>query len=162
MNMSQENKSYLLYITKYLGVALIAGSVVHIGTLDTGAVRYVMLMAIGLALMIFSTLYEEKQLGTKINARFLLIVLSFSIAIGFLTGGVQHYLDNPTYAGYLLAIGLVVTYVTFFLKERVTIKIKGVVVVSFIALGILFVSNVLLHNYGDGAHSHSEFGSHTK
>ena len=162
MNTFRENKNYLLYITKYLGVALIAGSVVHIGTLDTGAVRYAVLMALGLGLTIFSTLYEEKQLGTKINARFLLIILSFSIAIGFLTGGVQHYLDNPTYAGYLIAIGLVVSYVTFFLKERVTIKIKGIVTVSFIALGILFVSNVLLHNYGNGAHSHSGFGSHTK
>ena len=45
MEMTLENKKFLVYIAKYLGVRLISGSVVHFGTLETGGTRY--LLAVG-------------------------------------------------------------------------------------------------------------------
>jgi len=143
--MSQENKKYLVYLAKYLGVALISGSVVHIGTLNSsGATRYAILMIVGVVLMLIGNISEAKQIGVKINSKFLLIIVSLSIATGFLSGGVQHYLDNPVYAGYLLAIGVVVAYITFFLKDGITIKTKDVFIVILIAITILFVSYFLM------------------
>ncbi len=154
----QGNKKYLVYLAKYLGVALISGSVVHIGTLSTGIIRYAILMVIGVVLMLIGHISEAKQIGIKINLKFLLIIASLSIATGFLSGGVQHYLDNPVYAGYLLAIGAVVAYATFFLKDKISIKKRDIFVVITIALGILFVSNFLMHDFVE--HGHSDTKTH--
>ena len=159
MKITHENKNYLIYISKYLGVALIAGSVVHIGTLDNGTERYIILMIIGMLLMMFGNISEAKQIGTKINANFLLVITSLSIATGFLSGGVQHYLDNPVYAGYLLAIGLLVTYVAFFLKDKVVLKTRDILIVFIVSLSILFLSNTVLHNYAETINK-SEVGNH--
>ncbi len=145
--MSYENRKYLVYLAKYLGVGLISGSAVHIGTLDAGIARYGILMIVGVFLMLLGNISEAKQIGEKINAKFLLIVISLSVSTGFLSGGVQHYLDNPVYAGYLLAIGAVVAYVTFFLKDQITIKKRDIFVVILVALAILFVSNFLMHDF---------------
>ena len=160
MTISNENKKYLVYLAKYLGVALISGSVVHIGTLSTGFTRYAVLLVIGVILMLFGNISEAKQIGIKINSKFLLIIVSLAIATGFMSGGVQHYLDNPVYAGYLLAIGAVVAYITFFLKDKIAIRKKDIFVVVFIALGILFVSNFLMHDVVP--HGHSDNNTHVE
>jgi len=158
MEISLENKKYLVYLAKYLGVALISGSVVHIGTLSGGITRYAVLMVIGVILMLLGNIAEAKQTGVKINLKFLLIIASLSVATGFLSGGVQHYLDNPVYAGYLLAIGVVVAYVAFFFKDHTTIKKRDFFVVVLVALGILFASNFLTHNFVP--HGHSDTNTH--
>lgn len=158
--MRKENKEFLTYITKYLGVALIAGSVVHIGTLDNGTIRYFILAVIGLALMLIGNLVEAKQLNQKINLKFFATVIALSFATGFLSGGVQHYLDNPVYASYLLAIGLFVSYIAFFVKDKIELSRKSIVVVALMSLVLLF-SHYLLDavlmghiDFGSDSHTH--------
>ncbi len=116
--MNQENKNFLIYVAKYIGVALISGSVVPIGTLQNGTTRYIVLIIIGLALMLYGNLKEAKNAGEKIGMSYLLIITALSFATGFLSGGIQHYLDNPVYAGWLLGIGAIGTYVMFFYATR--------------------------------------------
>lgn len=162
--MRTENKEFLTYIAKYLGVALLAGSVVHIGTLDNGTVRYITLALIGLALMLGGNIAEAKQAKQKINLKFFVIVVALSFATGFLSGGVQHYLDNPSYASWLLALGLTVAYATYFLKEGFSLKIKNlalVIAVSFLLLlsplllQSSFIGNLHLELEGENAsHDH--------
>jgi len=158
MKITQENKNYLVYIAKYLGVALISGSAVHIGTLQNGVFRYVILMIIGIVLMMLGNISEARQSGVKINANFLIIITSLSLATGFLSGGVQHYLDNPMYAGYLLGIGAVVTYITFFLKDKIALKTKDIFIVVCIALSIFFFSSLIVNKYIEIGHTGA--GSH--
>lgn len=136
--MRKENKEFLTYITKYLGVALIAGSVVHIGTLDNGTTRYFVLALIGLALMLAGNIIEAIQTNTKINGKYFINIIGLSFATGFLSGGVQHYLDNPYYASFLLGIGLLVAYLTFFWKEKLPLLGKNVIVVAALSLALLF------------------------
>lgn len=156
MKITQDNKNYLVYIAKYLGVALISGSVVHIGTLQNGVMRYIILMGIGMVLMMLGNISEAKQLGNKINTRFLLVITGLSLATGFLSGGVQHYIDNPVYAGYLLAIGGVVTYITFFMKEKSILKTKNVLLVVLLGIVILFFSNFIINKYTEVGHTDTE------
>ncbi len=156
MKITQGNKNYLVYIAKYLGVALISGSVVHIGTLQNGIERYIILMVVGIILMMLGNISEAKQLGNKINTEFLLVITGLSLATGFLSGGVQHYIDNPAYAGYLLAIGVVVTYITFFMKEKFSLKIKNVLLVLSAGILILFFSNFVINKYIEINHSETE------
>lgn len=137
---SIENKKYSIYLLKYLGVALIAGSVVHVGTLQTGATRYIVLGCIGLVLMLVGNILEAKLHGEKINLKYLTVITGLSLATGFFSGGIQHYLDNPGYAGYLLAIGLLFSYITFFLRDKIKLLPKNITLIIIISLAIIAVS----------------------
>lgn len=153
MKISTENKSFLIYICKYLGVALIAGSVVHVGTLENGLTRYIILGVVGLILMMIGNVLEAKENKQKINANYLLILTGLSTATGFLSGGVQHYLDNPIYAGYLLSIGIFVAYVTFFYKEKFILRMKNVIIVSVLSVCVILLSNFWIKDLAFNLHS---------
>lgn len=146
--MRTENREFLTYIAKYLGVALIAGSVVHIGTLDNGTMRYFILALVGLALMLSGNIIETIQANKKINAKYFANIVGLSFATGFLSGGVQHYLDNPYYASYLLGIGLLIAYLTFFWKESLLVTRKSLLVVVVISLALLFSHHLFNENMG--------------
>ncbi len=150
--MSKENSDFIVYVLKYLGIALIAGSVVHVGTLDIGTTRYIILAIIGLVLMAIGNTLESKQKGERINMKYLGLVTSLSLTTGFLSGGIQHYLDNPSYAGYLLGIGFIGTYITFLLKEKVLLKIKNIILVSSISIIVVLISVFLIPSSGNDHH----------
>lgn len=150
---SKEHNNFFIYILKYLGIALIAGSVVHVGTLSVGTTRYIILAVIGLFLMIIGNILESKQKGERINIRYLGLITSLSLTTGFLSGGIQHYLDNPSYAGYLLGIGLIGTYITFFLKEKGLLKAKNIISVLGIGIAIVLISIFLIPSSGNDHHS---------
>jgi predicted PurR-regulated permease PerM len=146
MDTNKPHYAFFTYIAKYLGVALIAGSVVHIGTLQNGVTRYVVLIGIGLILTIIGNIKEAKEHGQKINLNYFLIITGLSFATGFLSGGIQHYLDNPSYAGILLGIGIIITYVTFFLKDKFKIEKKNLAVVVILAILFMLFSHYVMDN----------------
>lgn len=146
MDTNKSHYAFFTYIAKYLGVALIAGSVVHIGTLQNGVTRYVVLIGIGLILTIIGNIKEAKEHGQKINLNYFLIITGLSFATGFLSGGIQHYLDNPSYAGILLGIGIIITYVTFFLKDKFKIEKKNLAVVVILAILFMLFSHYVMDN----------------
>lgn len=163
MHLHSHHDAFLTYIAKYLGIALIAGSVVHIGTLQNGVTRYVVLIIIGLILTILGGLKEAKEHGQKINLNYFLIITGLSFATGFLSGGIQHYLDNPSYAGTLLGVGLVVTYIAFFLRDKLKLEKQNVAVVLAVSIAVIifshFVMDDALRGFGhhdDEAEIHSE------
>lgn len=154
MKLNTEHNAFFTYIAKYLGVALIAGSVVHIGTLQNGVTRYVVLIAIGLILTILGNLKDAKEHGQKINLNYFLIITGLSFATGFLSGGIQHYLDNPSYAGVLLGIGVVITYITFFLKDNLKLKKKNIGAVVLLAVVFILFSHFVMDNTLLGENHH--------
>ncbi len=153
MQISNDNKHYLTYLVKYMGVALIAGSVVHIGTLQNGFTRYLILGVIGLVLMIVGNTIEAKQNGQKIDLNYLLILTGLSFATGFLSGGIQHYLDNPVYAGYLLSIGIFVSYLTYFWKDKLKLNPRNVAVVFIFSVSLLLLSNYVIKDLAFDLHT---------
>ncbi len=156
--MSEANKKFLVYLTSYLGVALIGGSIVHVGTLDAHSIRYVVLGVIGLVLMITGNVMEAQIQREPLNIKYFGIVSALAIATGFLSGGIQHYLDNPVYAGYLLAIGLMVAYVAFARKYHLSTTPVGLMAIITLAIVIVTVSNTILHDVipheVGGGHTH--------
>ncbi len=160
--MSNENKNFLIYIGKYLGVALIAGSVVHIGALQNGFGRYIVLMIIGLILMLIGNVLEAKQNGQKINLDYLLLITGLSFATGFISGGIQHYLDNPSYAGILLGIGLVGTYLTYFIKERAVLKTKNIFILAIFSFLLILFSVYIMDDTLLGENNHGEASAQSR
>jgi len=155
--MTDNSKKFIIYLTSYLGVALIGGSIVHIGAFDSHSTRYVILGIIGLVLMITGSVFEAQTNKEALSIKYFGIVTALAIATGFLSGGIQHYLDDPIYAGYLLAIGLVVAYVTFGSKYNLPTTTRGLVTVLALGVLIVFASNTILHEtdpHGGSTHKH--------
>jgi len=155
--MTDNSKKFIIYLTSYLGVALIGGSIVHIGAFDSHSTRYVILGIIGLVLMITGSVFEAQANKEALSIKYFGIVTALAIATGFLSGGIQHYLDDPVYAGYLLAIGLVVAYVTFGSKYNLPTTTRGLVTVLVLGVLIVFASNTILHEidpHGGSTHKH--------
>lgn len=163
MRITTEHNALITYLAKYLGVALIAGSVVHIGTLQNGVTRYVILIIIGLIMTLVGNLKEARANGQQINVSYFVVITLLSFATGFLSGGIQHYLDNPSYAGILLGIGLVVTYVTFCIKEHYQLKRTNIAIVIILALACILFSHFVIDDtlLGDDHHAHEDTGAHT-
>jgi type III secretory pathway component EscS len=144
--MTESSKKFLVYLTSYLGVALIGGSIVHVGTLDAHSTRYIVLGIVGFMLMIVGSILEAQAQKEPLNLKFFGITTALAVSTGFLSGGVQHYLDNPIYAGYLLAIGLVVAYVAFVHKYHFAISSRAMVTALVLGVMIIVFSNTVLHD----------------
>ena len=104
------------------------------------------LIGIGLIFTIIGNIKEAKEHGQKINLNYFLIITGLSFATGFLSGGIQHYLDNPSYAGILLGLGMIITYVTFFLKDRFKIEKRNLAVVIILAILFMLFSHYVMDN----------------
>ena len=156
-------KEYIIYVAKYLGIALIAGSVVHAGTLTEDMTRYILIGVAGLALFLVGEILEEMASGDKINLRIFALATLLSLATGFMSGGVQHYLENPSYAGAILGIGILVSYVTFILKSGKKFTKLSVVATVIVSLAMYFGSSQAVKFLGiEGGTNHhaGESGSH--
>ena len=144
MKLSPEHQNFALYLAKYLGIALISGSVVHIGTLAEGTLRYAILMITGLILMTYGNITEARKKGETVHLSYFFTITILSLTTGFMSGGIQHYLDNPTYAGTLLGIGCIGAYLTYFSKEKIKITARQVLVITCIGIGIIALSRYII------------------
>jgi len=107
--------------------------------------------------MITGSVFEAQTNKEALTIKYFGIVTALAIATGFLSGGIQHYLDDPIYAGYLLAIGLVVAYVSFGSKYNAPTTARGLVTVIVLGACIVFASNTILHEvapHGGNTHQH--------
>ena len=155
--MTDSSKKFIIYLTSYLGVALIGGSIVHVGAFESDSTRYIILGIVGLVLMITGSIFEAQTNKEALSIKYFGIVTALAIATGFLSGGIQHYLDDPIYAGYLLAIGLVVAYVAFAGKYNLPTSNRGLLAVIATAIVIVLISNTILHDavpHGGNTHQH--------
>ena len=152
-------KAFTSHILRYVGVGLISGSIVHIGTLGGGITRYVVLITLGIVAFIAGTILERGR--NIITLNFIIISVLLSIGVGMVSGGTQHYLDGPVYASFLLPLGLLLGYIMFVLREdKKELKLRKVIIASISALlllgGLYSVAHTLpvLENH----HSESEEG----
>ena len=154
-NNRSSNSLFASHMFRYVGIGLISGSIVHIGTLGGHYLRYVFLIIIGITLFIWGILLDHKN--EKINKlfKFILVSVIVSIGTGMVSGATQHYLDGPIVASFLLPIGLFIGYLAFIYRDhRSEISIKKIIVaciLAFIFWGTLFsLTKIIPEN--DGHH----------
>ena len=155
--MSESNIKYVTHLLSYLGVALLGGSIVHIGTLDAGNTRYVTLGCVGLAMMIIGSVLEARISKEAISVTYVGTITALAVSTGLLSGGIQHFLDNPVYAGYLLATGIIVSYLAFASKYHLPTTAHGIITVVLVALTIVVASNTVIYEslpHSDGTDHH--------
>ena len=130
--------AFIIHICKYLGIALVSGSIVHAGTLGGSSSKYIGLIIVGIFLTVFGNLLENKIKNIKIDGHMLILAILLSFGTGMLSGGVQHYSDNPAYGSILLSFGLILTFVSLAYKDFAQ-------VVSKKSLSIIAVVSVFLY-----------------
>ena len=148
-------KAFTSHILRYVGVGLISGSIVHIGTLGGDITRYVVLITLGIVAFIVGTILEKGRGAITLN--FIIVSVLLSIGVGMVSGGTQHYLDGPVYASFLLPLGLLLGYIMFVLREdRKELKLGKVVVATISALILLGVLYSVAHTLPVIENHHSE------
>ena len=118
---------FLAYFLLLASTSFIAGGIVHVG-LGENTAFYLGLAVFGVVCFTVGNYLQEYVLNK--NARdlhlgtFLLVSFVLSIGIGMVTGGVQHFIDNPPYSAVLIPVGLVLAVTAFALREGVRLGSK--------------------------------------
>jgi hypothetical protein len=153
--------AYIVHICKYLGIALVSGSIVHAGTLGGSNLKYMAFIAIGIALTVFGSYLEYAVKNIAVSAKLLLLTIALSFGTGMLSGGIQHFADNPAYGSMLLSLGAIITFLSMAYKDfPETFKLKLVApaiaasAVMYFALPLLSYS--FMNDHGEAGHHGDE------
>ncbi len=144
MNVSE--KSFTSHILRYVGVGLISGSIVHAGTLGGESIKYLVLIILGIIGFTVGTLLEYSRVADKSFLTYIVISVIVSIGTGMVSGGTQHYLDGPLYAGVLIPLGLFCAYLAFMYRDfRDKLTAKRMIVSLLLALALGLCLYVIAH-----------------
>ncbi len=136
----QLNYAFIIHLCKYLGIALVSGSIVHAGTLGGSIIKYIGLIVVGISLTVLGNYLEYKVKNIKVGANILLLAILLSFGTGMLSGGIQHYFDNTTYGSILLSVGLILTFVSLAYKDFANVVSKKSLFVVTIVSVILYLT----------------------
>jgi hypothetical protein len=118
---------YVNYVLLFLGMGLISGAIVH---MPVDPVKYTAIMLIGAAMFGFASFITEirgqANLGVRGIVRALAFSLLLSVGIGMMSGGIQHFSDNPAYSATLIPTGFAISLFSFVLKSGVRLSVKRI------------------------------------
>lgn len=130
---------YVSYVSLFLGMGLISGSLVH---MPIDPFRYSWIMLVGVFMFGFASFISDisKQPDLSFGGiiRTLIFSLLLSVGIGMMSGGVQHFSDNPEWSALLIPMGLGLSLLSFILKNGIRLSVKRVytVVLIFVLLAV--------------------------
>jgi hypothetical protein len=117
--------SYAGYVGCFVGAGLISGGVVHY-PLDPA--RYTQIAVAGVAVFVAATICNELAItkGSRPTAlavvRLVVASLLLSIGIGMLSGGIQHFMDFPARATFLIPLGLLLSFTAYLLWRGIDLR----------------------------------------
>jgi len=134
---------YLVYITYFLGIGMVSSGIV---LMPFNAFRYGTILTIGLIL--FSTgsfinevIIDKKQLSLKERIKLILVSLTLAIGIGMISGGIAHFKESPNYVAFLIPIGIILSCVSFIIKNGFKLTRKEMIIMASLLLVIAFGAN---------------------
>ena len=135
---------YLVYIAYFLGIGMVSSGIV---LMPFNMVRYGIILAIGLIL--FSTgsfinevILDKKQLSFKERIKLILVSLTLAIGIGMISGGIAHFKESPGYVAILIPIGIILSCVSFIIKNKFKLSKKEILIMITILIVIAFSANI--------------------
>lgn len=126
--------AFLSHMLRYVGIGLISGSVVHLGTLGGGYLRYAILILMGAVLFAYGTWVEHRDDKQANIGAYLLFSIIVSIGTGMVSGATQHYLDGPRFAAVLLPVGLGMAYFAFGKRDGYHLTLRRIATIASICL----------------------------
>ena len=161
--------SWLRYALLFLGVGLISGAIVHF---PLNPAKNIVLLSVGGGLFVWGTLWNERHtvhahpMTSAETVRLVVLSLLLSIGIGMMSGATQHFDEEPEYAAVLIPLGVVLSFVAYSLRERLTRGAKpflqAVALVAALALGLHVGLDRLAEHFAGHhvEHEHMLFGPH--
>lgn len=151
--------AFVSYTSKYVGVGILSGSMVHAATLSGDLTRYIILFIIGVAIFVVGNIIEYERMTFRKLLSYIGISTILSIGVGMVSGGAQHYLDNPPVAAVLFPVGLLLAYIMFMLQdfrnELNTKKIVTITIMSAVIFAALFgIAKLLPESAGHSDDDH--------
>jgi branched-subunit amino acid transport protein AzlD len=120
------------------------------------AVRYSAILGIGLMLFLAGSMFNEvvinhHKLSFKETVKLAVVSLTLAIGVGMISGGISHFKESPVYVSYLIPIGIMVSLISFAIKNNYKLEKKQSVslIIGVITLAILlhfalgFLGNLL-------------------
>ncbi|MCY0926180.1 hypothetical protein OTB20_08145 [Streptomyces sp. H27-H1] len=154
---------YLGYVGYYVGAGLISGAVVHH---PMAPARYSMIAASGVLVFLLATVLNDIILASERQplSRILRVLgtsTMLSFGLGMLSGGMQHFADLPERCAVLIPLGIVLSFVAFFLKEakkpwRRIFGLMGLAILVVTALTFFGLRHIAPTMAESGGHSHSD------
>jgi len=153
---------FFAYFLMLASTSFIAGGIVHLG-LGENTPFYLSLAVVGVVCFTAGNYLQEyvirkNERGTGLGT-FLLVSFVLSVGMGMMTGGVQHFLDNPPYSTILIPVGLLLAVAAFAMREGLTLgrKVPQLIGGTFAVAALLFGGlSALSKTVGTAsAHAHS-------
>jgi uncharacterized protein (DUF305 family) len=153
-------------LSLFLGTGFISGAIVH--SAGVFAWYEFFLFCIGILLFTLGAYQQIRQgLITTVLPlpKFLGMTALLSVGIGILSGGIQHFLDTPQFATWMIALGLPIGGIMYLAREQLSLsraqwtKVIVGYVAAGAALGILLlpVANFIAPSHGHTVASEQEF-----
>jgi hypothetical protein len=149
-----------VYIVYFLGVGMVSSGIV---LMPFNYSRYGTILIIGL--LLFSTgsfinevIIDKKHLSFKESVKLVIVSLTLAIGIGMISGGIAHFKESPTYVSYLIPIGIIVSFISFKVKnafeltkkEFITLIIIFAMLAIAVHIGLSIAANSMLMNATPG------------
>jgi hypothetical protein len=98
------------------------------------AVRYSIILSIGLGLFIAGSVFNEvvidkHRLSAFESIKLIIFSLTLAIGIGMISGGISHFKESPIYVSYLIPLGIIVSFVSFTVKNNFKLSKKEIFIV---------------------------------
>jgi hypothetical protein len=146
--MKQVIYKYLVYIVYFLGIGMTSSGIV---LMPFNNVRYSIILSIGLGLFLTGSVFNEvvinkQHLSVVETIKLVILSLTLAIGIGMISGGIAHFKESPRYVTYLIPLGIVISFISFAIKNKFQLTKKekltlflGIIIIAvtvYIFLGI--------------------------
>lgn len=151
---------YLVYIIYFLGIGMTSSGIV---LMPFNAIRYSIILSIGLGLFIAGSVFNEvvidkHRLSAFESIKLIVFSLTLAIGIGMISGGISHFKESPTYVSYLIPLGIIVSFISFTVKNNFELNRKekimifsGVIVFAIIVyIALTFMAGNLMMDMTPG------------
>jgi uncharacterized protein (DUF305 family) len=152
---------YFVYLMYFLGVGFLGGAIVHF---PVNPNLYGIIGAVGAIIFtIASTLNEwitnKRHVLQEGVIKIILYSLILSIGLGMISGGIQHFVDFPVYASYLVPGGFIISLIGYVLSKEIKLdmnhKLLLIGKLALIAIPLFLVLNTWAKSIDtSGGHGH--------
>lgn len=160
---------YITYLMYFLGVGFLSGAIVHY---PVNPSLYGVIGAAGAIIFTIASILNEwvtnkRHLLQEGVLKIVLYSLILSIGLGMISGGIQHFVDFPIYASYLVPAGFVISLLGYILNKEIKLdaqhKLILVAKLAIIAIPLFLILNFYAkgmtqaeHNDGHGSETKTE------
>lgn len=141
--------NYLVYVVYFLGMGLVSSGIV---LMPFNATRYSAILITGLVLFISGSIFNEivinkHKLSFSQIVKLTIVTLTLAIGIGMISGGISHFKESPTYVSYLIPLGIVISLISFSIKNNYKLetnkRVSLVVIIVIVAIVLHFILRIM-------------------